>query len=149
MLSKEVKRRRRIKRELRKQPAWRTVMQAMKDAQLSVLKFQRNSIAGARAGATVIPTRRMGLTSMEENLATSLRVKKQRTHMTRQEWYEELAPIYKAPRRFSMRMWAERIVAVHVEREEKDKKEQKKFRRVYKQHVAKRKAAKQLILTAG
>lgn len=133
MLSKEVKLRRRIKRETRKQPAWRTCMRMLKFQQATLLKMQRNGLVG-KAGMPLNSV--TDLKAMHENLDKSRQIMRQLQRMTREEFYAEVkkeGSNYAIPGR--MRSWAELITSGRVDRDIEDKKQMKKFRRMYRQQV--------------
>jgi hypothetical protein len=104
MLSKEVKLRRRINRKRRKQPAWRTVMQSLKQHQINLLKIQRNGRFGGRTQLLDNPIYKRGATGtaddvpdlklLKENMERSKLLSHQQRHMTRLEFYQETGRTY-------------------------------------------------------
>lgn len=127
MLSKDVKVRRLINRERRKQPAWRTCMQALYQQQLTRLKLQRNSQVGARSGAPGIST--PSVDGLHKNLDESLRLKTRMQTITRQEFREELVMEHNSRHAQDLRFWAEIIAQGRVGRDLEDKKYSRKQRR--------------------
>lgn len=104
MLSKAVKLRRRINRSRRKQPAWRTVMQRLKQHQINLLKVQRNGRFGGRTQLLDSPIYSKGPTGtaddvpnlqlLKENMDRSNLLRHQQDHMTRLEFYKESGRSY-------------------------------------------------------
>jgi hypothetical protein len=137
MLSKAVRLRRRINRERRKQPAWRSCMQNYKQSQLTFLKLSRNAQVGA-TGSHSIDSLKYSL-----NISRSIQLKKEQQTMTRPEFMEELERAQKV-RHHSWQFvaWA-RILA---ENKVKLRDDMKSFRQVFKAQVRKRREAKRGIL---
>jgi N-methylhydantoinase A/oxoprolinase/acetone carboxylase beta subunit len=129
MLSKEVKRRRRIKRLVRSQPAWRICMQALKQTQLNLLKLNHNSSYGAHSPGKWADAQ----PATTAYYARALDLKKQMKEMTREEFFEEMEKTHPQAKKFSMRLWAEQIIAGKVARDMEEEKMQKKFRRAFGQ----------------
>jgi hypothetical protein len=112
MLSKQVKWRRRVNRELRKQPAWKTCMQALKRQELTRLRWHHNSTYGALvtpgkwAEAQPITTR---------YYSEALKLKDQMKAMSRLEFYKELETQHRHLHPGTMRPWARIVIETKLE----------------------------------
>jgi hypothetical protein len=121
MLSKAVKLRRRINRELRKQPHWRTCMQFTKQHQIDTLKLQFNSTYGAHP-----PFFRTVQPPVSSYLEERTRLKTQLRTMTQQEFYDELRVKHSAMQVCNLRFWAQMIAARKIELQDEMRKARRK-----------------------
>jgi hypothetical protein len=124
MLSKAVKLRQRVNRELRKRPHWRTCMLGLRQQQLTLLKLEFNSVRGAHAN-----TQAVAQPTVSKYFGDALKLKQQMKHMTREEFLEDLVKNHNTTRTFDMKFWARVLVEGNIDRDIESKKLQRKLRR--------------------